>query len=523
MLQLVLPLYVMLLYQRVLSSSNEVTLLGISLMACGCLGAAAVLDWIRLKITLRGSRALEKVLEPMLMQAQLQGTSSSRGMGSDGHQLERLKSLISSPGLYASFDLIFIPIFLILLAFIHPLFALIGFTGAILVALFSIVSCINRSKQVDVLIDMRDHRSRWLESGLRQKNWLKPMGLNKIFLNRYLGLESLRNMESQHRSDGAHVIQLFSRHLRLLMQVTSYGTGAYLVLEQAIAPGAMIAAAILLGRALLPLEMGIGGLFEIVAIWPLMSLKVDQEEDEMSTGEPTGDLSVSIEKLSLGEKVVLRGVHFQLKKGEAMAILGKSGSGKTSLCHAISGAIPFDGRVQIGHLPPQHSHGNGLSIIPQFIQLFQGTIAENLSLLSEPDYQHIDKVLKFCELKDRFHELPEGLGTQVGYMGENLSGGMRQLIGIARALYRSPKLMIMDEPTLNLDKETSMIFSRILLKLKASQVTTVLVTHQQSLIAHVDQVTVLGQGNVEHCGTRAEVLASLDQGKNSGSSEKRVL
>ena len=323
-------------------------------------------------------------------------------------------------------------------------------------------------------------------------------------------------------SDRAGHLVAASKFIRAFMQVAILGTGAYLSIEQQSTPGAMIAASIIMGRALAPVEMAVANWKGFVAARSayerIVALfrAVPEDGPRMPLPTPEGNLSVDqIVAVPPGSREpVLRGVSFSLKPGEVLGVLGPSAAGKSSLARVLVGVwLPVNGKVRVdgaelSHWSPERL-GQHVGYLPQDVELFSGTIAENIGRFGVQDEEKIIAAARMTGVHDMVQSLPAGYNTQIGEGGMALSGGQRQRIGLARALYGKPAYIILDEPNASLDADGEAALLSAIQQLRQERRTVVLITHKTNVLATVDKILVLSHGQIAGFGNRDEILAKL--------------
>jgi PrtD family type I secretion system ABC transporter len=348
------------------------------------------------------------------------------------------------------------------------------------------------------------------------------MGMTDGLLRRW-ARDRNRMLERQvSASDRAATMQSIIRFLRLAMQSMILGLGAYLVIERLATVGAMFAASILLGRALQPVEQIVGSWRNLVSARGAFLrirelLKADpQREAGLTLPRPKGRLSV--EGLTyvppLGSKPILRGVTFAIEPGEVLGVIGPSGAGKSTLSRHLVGVLaPSAGAVRLDGADVSNwvktSLGQHVGYLPQDIELFADTVAANISRFQEGEDSEVILAARMADVHEMILRLPEGYDTQVGEGGAILSGGYRQRIGLARAIFANPSLLVLDEPSSNLDAEGDAALADCILQLKKRGTTVVIVSHRPATIGVVDKILVLKDGVAEMFGTRAEIMSRL--------------
>jgi PrtD family type I secretion system ABC transporter len=360
------------------------------------------------------------------------------------------------------------------------------------------------------------------EMSLRNAEVVQAMGMTEGLLRRW-GRDRVKMISRQvQASDRAAVMSSMIRFLRLSMQSLILGIGAFLVIERAVTIGAMFAASILLGRALQPIEQIVGSwrnlisaresyirIRELLAANPL-------RPGRLELPRPVGHLSV--ESVTYvpprSNKPILKGVSFRIEPGEVIGIIGPSGAGKSTLVRNIVGVLrPNAGTVRLDGADiatwPRASLGQYVGYLPQDVELFADSVAANISRFQQTRGENVVRAAQTAGVHDMILRLGDGYETQVGEGGMILSGGYRQRIGLARAVFGSPSLVVLDEPSSNLDAEGEAALSECILKLKQNKVTVILVSHRPSTVAVVDKILLLIDGVVEAYGPRAEILARL--------------
>jgi PrtD family type I secretion system ABC transporter len=325
----------------------------------------------------------------------------------------------------------------------------------------------------------------------------------------------------------AGLLQAITKSLRMCMQVLIYGVGAYYVLENQATAGTIIAASVIMGRALAPVDQVIGTWRQTVeargAYKRLDSLLLTAaEEESMDLPAPTGKLDVEGAGLAVGGSQILRGITFSLQPGEQMGLIGPSGAGKTTLCRLLLGIWPSSGgTVRLDGADVyswnQEELGRYIGYLPQDVELFPGTVSENIARLGRIDSEKVVEAAQKAGVHEVILRLPQGYDTEIGEGGSALSGGQRQRIGLARALYGTPVFLVLDEPNSNLDDAGERALMHTLKALRENGTTVIMVTHKPALLSGMDRVLMLKEGQVAMFGPRQEVLARL-MGQQPGQS-----
>ena len=523
LLYLAAPLYMLQVYDRVISSGSQVTLLMLTIALLVAFVALAGLDTVRARVLTRASIRLDRLIAGRVIAAVIDRASAVGGARSQMlRDFDTFRQFITGAGIHAVFDLPWAPIYILVIFALHPALGLFAFFSA---AILILMALINEWLVRPPLTESNEAASRnysFTEMSLRNWEVVQAMGMMSGLLQRW-GRDRNRMLERQvTASDRAATMQSVIRFLRLSMQSVILGLGAYLVIERLTTVGAMFAASILLGRALQPVEQIVGSWRNLVAartaykrIRDLLAL-TPLRDPNIALPRPTGRLSV--EGLSYAPpgstKPILRGVTFRIEAGEVLGVIGPSGAGKSTLARQLVGIMPpSTGAVRLDGADvstwPKESLGQHLGYLPQDIELFADTVAANISRFQTDDEEKVIDAAKLAGVHEMVLRLPSGYETQVGEGGAVLSGGYRQRIGLARAVYGSPSLVVLDEPSSNLDSDGDAALAECITQLKAQRVTVVIISHRPATLGVVDKILLIRDGVAEMFGTRAEVLGKL--------------
>jgi ATP-binding cassette subfamily C protein EexD len=526
LLQLTGSVYMMQVYDRVLASQSEATLLALTLISLFLILIYGVLEGCRSFALIGLGRLIDRRLSSRVFDA-LFVQGSLRGSDRVGVQplrdLEQVRSFISTTGLTTTLDAPWIPVFLVILYIVHPFFAFFGTVAVFIVIGSALIQAFLSTKKLAEASNQNVQAYAFVETSIRNAETAEAMGMRQgvwqRWQDRHLGMLNQQQNASRIAGSFAAVIKFLQL---ALTGVLTLGLGALLVIEQAITPGAMIVATFILARALAPS-------MQVVALWQqAMNARAAHkrlceflatapaEKQGMKLPAPQG--AVAVENLVLAvpgtETIVLRGVSFALQPGESLAVIGPSAAGKSSLARALlgiwpprAGAVRLDG-ADIARMP-RDQVGQHLGYLPQDVELFEGTVAENIARLGAVDSEKVVAAAKDAGLHDLILHLPEGYDTPLGPGGRGLSPGQRQRIGLARALYGVPKLVVLDEPNSNLDSDGEAALASALVRLREMGVTTVIITHRANILAAVDRILLLRAGAVEAFGRRDEILPRL--------------
>jgi ATP-binding cassette subfamily C protein len=517
------PLYMLQVYDRVISSASEITLLMLTIALLMAFMALAGLDAVRARVLTRASIRLDQKIAARVMTAII---DRSAGAGGARSQLLRdfdtFRQFVTGMGIHAIFDLPWAPIYIAVIFVLHPFLGAFALGCSILLILMAFL---NEWIVKPPLTESNEAASRnynFTEMSLRNTEVVRAMGMTEGLLHRW-SRDRNRMLERQvAASDRAAAMQSVIRFLRLSMQSLILGLGAYLVIERLATVGAMFAASILLGRALQPVEQIVGSWRNLVSargaflrIRELLKTN-PQREAGLTLPRPKGRLSV--EGLTyvppLSSKPILRGVTFAIEPGEVLGVIGPSGAGKSTLSRHLVGVLaPSAGAVRLDGADisswVKTSLGRHIGYLPQDIELFADTVAANISRFQEGEDKEVILAARMAGVHEMILRLPDGYDTQVGEGGAILSGGYRQRIGLARAIFASPGLVVLDEPSSNLDADGDAALADCILHLKKRGTTVVIVSHRPATIGVVDKILVLRDGVAEMFGPRAEIMSRL--------------
>ncbi|MEL6281408.1 MAG: type I secretion system permease/ATPase [Pseudomonadota bacterium] len=530
LLMLVSPFYMLQIYDRVLSSNSKDTLFFLTLLAVGLLAIGAVLELVRSRILVRLGEAIDDDVNAAVYDAIFRRRQQSgAGGGQPVRDLETFRQFMSSAGLVAFFDAPWTPIFIAVIFLFHPWLGVIALVGAILlfaVALTSEFATRDRMRRA-AGASMTAHSM--VESNLRNCEVAHAMGMTDALRARWMS-QHLRGLENQTvASDRSGLLTAIAKLIRPVLQIGILGTGAYLVIEQQITAGVMIAASIILGRALAPVEASIAHWRAFIAarasyerIREILTAHPAPEE-RMPLPAPSGALSV--EGVTLlppgGDKPILLAVNFSVAPGEMVGVTGPSGAGKSALARLITGVWPPKvGVVRLDNASlsdwDDQALGPHIGYLPQDVELFSGTVAENIARFQQVSSESILDAARLAGAHEMILRLEQGYDTQIGEGGVALSGGQRQRIGLARAVYGLPALIVLDEPNANLDTAGEQALSEALLRLRELKRTVVLIAHRNSGLPPVDQILTVEGKQVRTYSSKDQNAAAANPAAATG-------
>ena len=525
MLLLASPLYMLQVYDRVLVSGRVETLVMLTLLVGTALLCLGLLDTVRANLMVRMGGWLNARLGPMLLatsvRAKLLGDTSG---GQSLRDLSQVQTFVASQGLTMFLDAPWSPIFLLLIWLLHPLLGMLAVGATVLLLGLSLLNeLLTRNLTLSATtagIVTQMHA----DTAIRNAEVVRSMGMLPALTERWSsGNQQALDATRTAAERGALVVGL-SKFLRFFVQSAILGTGAYLLLSGQASGGAMIASSILLGRALAPVEQAMGSWRNFVAARAAYGRlkarleQIPQEPERIRLPEPYGNLALNrVSYAPPGSRApILDNVTMRVMPGEAVAVIGPSAGGKSTLCRVLTGvAIPTSGEVRLDGSELFHwdaaQLGTHIGYLPQDVELFPGTVRENIARMGEADDAKVIRAAMLSHAHEFIQALPQGYDTPIGDGGSRLSGGQRQLIGLARAVYGDPCVIVLDEPNASLDQAGEAALGAAINRLKADGVALVIVGHRPSTIACADRVVFLRNGRIEMQGTRDEVLQRMRQ------------
>ena len=520
------PLYMLQIYDRVLASRSVPTLIALSVFLAGAYAFQGALDLIRTRVVVRAAALLDKHLALTVHGAVIRLGLANRQPGEPQQpvrDLDQIRAFLTGAGPLAIVDLPWIPVFLFVCFLIHPWLGMAATAGG--VALFSMTLLTERASRGPARVVARagGMRAALVEADRRNSETIVAMGMAEVLGKRWGRVNDQYLAAVGQASDVTGSYSSVSKVLRLLLQSIILGLGAYLVIRQELTAGAMIAASIMMGRALAPIETAIANWRGFIAarqsIGRLSDALARAQRGRAATALPNPSRSLEIEQATIAApgsaSPIVSRVRFGLKSGEALGIIGPSGAGKTSLVRTLVGIWPpAGGRVRLdGAALDQWDPevlGRHIGFVAQTVELFDGTVSENIARMAiTPDAEAVLRAARTAGAHDMILRLPAGYDTRVGESGMILSGGQRQRIALARALYGDPFLVVLDEPNSNLDGEGETALQQAIIDLKARGAIVVLIAHRPAALSACEKVLVLANGSQQEFGPRDEVLRKV--------------
>lgn len=522
------PLYMLQVYDRVLASRSTVTLLVLTGLAVFLLAVYGVLEIVRSRILVRTGVLFDNLLSLDVVRTAFRGYVRRPGAiyGQAPRDVDALREFITGAGVIAFCDAPWVPIFIIVCFMMHLWIGVVALVGALIILALAIMNEIATRKSLSEASGAAIAANQYVQSSMRNAETVHALGMSRGILSRWsdLHLDTLALQASA--SDRAGAIMGSFKAVRMALQVAILGVGAYLVIEGQLTAGSLVAASIIMGRALAPVEAAVGQWKQFVnarsAYGRLKDLlsQVPPDASRMALPRPEG-------KLVLDRVVVtppgattptVKGLSLEIAPGEAIAIVGASGAGKSSLARAlvgvwlpISGTIRIDG-ADITHWDPEQL-GPHLGYLPQEVELFTGTIAENIARFGEIDPQKVIAAAVLAGAHDMIQSLPGGYDGRVGDAGRSLSGGQRQRVALARALYGTPRVLILDEPNASLDHEGEKALQDAIVAVKKLGMTVIVISHRTGLLSVVDKVAIMADGIVVRFDAPNVVFAAQMQAR----------
>ena len=518
------PIYMLQTYDRVLTSRNELTLVMLTFIMIGLLALEAVLEFIRARVLVRASTALDLDMSSRIFDVSFSSYMRKSG-GSPSQALSDFTSIrqfLTSQGLFAFFDAPWTPIYLMVIFLLSPWLGIFGLVAALILLSMAYVTERFTSPLLTEAGRAAMMANAYAASNVRNAEVVEAMGMLQNVRERWFVRQS-RFLSLQVRaSDRAAWITSFTKFFRITFQSLILGLGAWLVIQNQLSSGGMIAASILLGRALAPVELGISTWRNFVAARAayerLNQLLETHQRTSGTLALPRPSGLVTIENLVIGapgsREPILKGISFSVQPGTLVAVIGPSASGKSTLARALVGVwAPLSGSVRLDgadvHLWNKSELGPWLGYLPQDVELFDGTVAENIARFGDLDSDEVVAAAQRAGVHELILRLPQGYDTPIGEGGAVLSGGQRQRIALARALYGSPALIVLDEPNANLDEAGDAALVNALKYLKEQKRTVFLITHRPNMLGIVDTVAVLAGGGLQGYGSAEGLRKSL--------------
>ncbi|MGH6711021.1 MAG: type I secretion system permease/ATPase [Bradyrhizobium sp.] len=518
------PLYMLQIYDRVIGSRNETTLIGITTLVAYLLIISALLEMLRSRVMVQASLVVDRRLAGAVFDA-----THSAGLhfprlaqGQSLRDLDAVREFVAGPGLIALCDLLWMPIFVTACFILHPWFGSIAIVGAIVIFFLTLASELATTRLLSLASRASGTATQKAVSALRNSEVIQAMGMLRVLRNGWLKQhDEVLNLQAV-ASGRSGLLTAISKFVRMFLQTMILGLGAYLVIHNQISAGMIIAASIFVGRALAPVEGVVGNWKGLTnarnALTRLVKLfaVAGEEKQQVSLPRPLGHLR--LEGVTAGppeqSRLTLRNISFEAHPGEIVGIVGPSAAGKSSLARVITGVWPpASGSVRLDGSDFAHWHaherGRHIGYLPQDIELFAGTVAQNIARFQDVEDDVVIETAQLCGCHEMIQLLPDGYNTPVGEGGAALSGGQRQRIGLARAFFNRRSLVVLDEPNASLDQSGEEALIAAIRRFRSFGSTIILITHKISVLTISDRILVLEAGQQQAFGHRNEVLKHL--------------
>ncbi len=517
-------IFMLAVYDRVIPSGSVPTLIALGLIALVAFGLQTLLDIFRAQMLTRVGLVFRETLDGRIYDITIRNAATGNYRpGSAVRDLDSVQGFMSSMGPTALFDLPWLPLYLGICFAFHTNIGIVVTVGVVLLVGLTLLAGRAAKRPTSALSEAMAMRTSLLNTSQNQAETIHAMGMTGNLARGWNRVGDGISHWNTRLADTTNILSTISRMSRMVLQSVVLAVGAWLVILGDATGGVMIASSILSARALAPIELAIGhwkGFVSARQSWARLSRLLDENPAEANRFvPPRPHREIRCENVTLGltvqRRILVRDVSFALNAGEALAIVGPTGSGKSTLAKALVGLWePAAGSVRLDGLSiadwPSAVRGSFIGYLPQNIGLFEGTIAQNIARFdSDADDDEIVRVAKVAGVHDLVSRLPEGYNTVIDESGGGLSGGQVQRIGLARALYGDPALVVLDEPNSNLDSEGDLALAEAIKSLRARNAMVVITTHRTGILASVDRMLLLANGRVQDSGTRNEVLANL--------------
>ena len=518
--------YMLQVYDRVLTSHSTPTLIALSVLVAGLYIFQSIIDLLRSQVLVRLGSGVNAIMMPAAhaaaLELPLRGQSATSSLQSM-RDVDAIRAFLAGQGLVALFDMPWIPVYLVFVYMLHPILGLLATGGMVVLIILTLMTeFMTQSLEVSVG-KAASTRMALADANARNADVLRAMGFGDRASDRYLKASTEYLMLQARASDVVGGMSSLSKVFRMMMQSAMLGTGAYLTLMGEVTGGAIMASSICTGRATAPVELAISQWKSFVAARQSYA-RLKKTLGALSANTPQTKLpppkkSFTVENVALtapgSQRLLVSGVTFQLEAGQGLGIIGPSGAGKSTLARALTGVWPLArGAVRLDGAALEQWQpsdlGAHMGYLPQDVSLFDGTIADNISRMDpEADSRAIITAAKAADVHQLILGLSDGYDTRLGVGGQALSGGQRQRIALARALYKSPFLVILDEPNSNLDAEGEAALTRAIHGIRERGGIAIVIAHRPSALAAVDKVAVLGGGQLAAFGPKDEVLGRV--------------
>ncbi len=524
LLMLTPTLYMLQVYDRVLLSGSELTLVAMSLVALFFFGVMAVAEWARSRLMVAAGMRFDRQISTRVFNASFEARLGTTATGNSRafSDLIQIRQFLTGPGLFAFFDAPWVPVYLLVLYVLNPWLCLMGCVFALIQAALARFGHQRTLQPTEESGQAAASANGYLQSKLRNAEVVESMGMLPDLVRRWNALHERYLGKSGSLQEQTHRLMAISKFIRYSQQSLSLGAGALLVIDGQLSAGGMIAANVLMTRALAPIDGLVGTwrgyLSARSAFGRVETLLAAHPERPEPAGREAPQGHYSLRNVAAtaasGEIPILSSINLDIVPGVVTVVLGPSGSGKSTLGRVLAGIWPeVSGDVLLDGAPLQDWNrvdlGQYIGYLPQDIELLDGTVAENIARFGKVDADRVIEAARITGLHEMILRFPKGYDTGIGEGGGLLSGGQRQRIALARAIYGNPRMLILDEPNANLDELGEAALANAVKELKAQGKTVVVISHRGGIVAVADRLVVMKGGQIQMDGSKAQVLAAM--------------
>ena len=536
-LMLVPPLYMLQLYDRVLGSRSQDTLIMLTLIVVVLFITMGLLEVVRSRVLVRVGNKLDSMLSQRIFDNlfELERKAPGRSSSMPLNDLTQVRQFMTGNGLFAFFDAPWMPIYIIVLFIFHPAFGFFAIFAAIVLVGITVANEYSTKEKLAEANNLSRASTIYVDSNIRNAEVVNAMGMrnniSKIWADKYYGFLNAQNIAS----DSAGVWSNLSKSLRVMFQSLILGLGAYLAINMEVTPGMMIAASIIMGRALAPLDLIIGswkGFSSARSSYERIEGLLNdfpKDKEYMQLPAPKGE--ITLENVVVippsGTVPSLKGISMKIEKGDVVGIIGPSAAGKSSLARVMLGLWPLSNgvaRIDKADISQwdREDLGKYVGYLPQDIELFEGTVSQNIARFGEVEPEKVVEAATKAGVHEMILKLNEGYDTKIGPGGASLSGGQRQRIGLARALYNNPVFVVLDEPNSNLDDVGEAALVEAIKTLRAGGTTVVIITHRTNVLQATNKLALINNGVLELYGNTNDVLNAIAQKQQAAAGQAQA-
>jgi len=528
LLYLAPSIYMLQVYDRVLTSGALLTLVYLSAVLVASLATLAFLDATRVRLLASMAKRIDRLVAPHVLMAALSREGRhAAGQAQPLREFDTLRAAITGPPAIAAMDAPWTPIYIAVCFLIHPWIGMLALFGGVALILIAYINQRAMHRALHANDQATGAMYNLHASDSAQGDTARALGMHEALVRRQLETRATMTDATYNAGRGGAAFTASTKFVRLFLQSAALGLGAFLALRQEISAGGIIAASILASRAFAPLELIVGAWRQFEqgrqAYKTLTDVLKTQENQRDYTVLPPPRAALSVENVSVrvGDRALLMGAGFRMEPGMIVGVIGPSGAGKTTLVRAVAGALlPDQGAIRLDGAKltdwPAERIGRYIGYLPQDVGLFAGTIGQNISRFETGASDEIDHAIVAAAKAAGVHELvlqlPQGYNTEIGPNGRGLSAGQAQRVGLARALYRDPVLLVLDEPNAHLDQDGENALVAALKATRDRQASALVVAHRASIMSVIDGLLVVRDGRIEMYGPRDQVMAKLGGG-----------